>query len=72
MSQSRTLLENIRRRLPHYLDPSVAWCVGTHDVAVLQRIISGSYVPTTAEQTLLGRSLQLLSYRYPDTAAAET
>jgi hypothetical protein len=72
MSQSRTLLENIRRRLPHYLDSSVAWCLGTHDVAVLQRIISGSYVPTTAEQDALAKRLQLTPAQHPETAAAET
>ena len=72
MSQSRTLLENIRRRLPHYLDPSVAGCLGTSDVAVLQRIISGSYVPTAAEQAALEKRLQLTPAQFPDTAAADT
>jgi hypothetical protein len=67
---TRTLLENIKRRLPMYLDPSVSLCIGTHDVAALQRIISGSYVPSAAEQDALARRLQLRPDQFPDTRAA--
>jgi hypothetical protein len=53
-----------------YLDPSVSLCIGTHDVAALQRIISGSYVPSAAEQDALARRLQLRPDQFPDTRAA--
>ena len=35
---TRTQLENVRRRLPHYLDHNVAQCARIH-VEDLQRII---------------------------------
>jgi hypothetical protein len=71
MTPSRTLLQNLQRRLPMYLSEEVARVAGLH-LGDLQQIIAGVLIPTAAQQDLLARRLQLLSYQYPETASAET
>ena len=56
--QSRTLLEQIRRRLPCYLEPSVALCAGM-DMGSLQKTIAGTFTPSAAQQNALMLRLRL-------------
>lgn len=61
---TRTQLENVRRRLPHYLDHNVAQCAGLR-VEDLQRIISGVQIPTAKQVDALAR--RMYSPQYPST-----
>lgn len=58
---TRTQLENVRRRLPHYLDHNVAQCAGLR-VEDLQRIISGVQIPTAKQVDALARRMYLPQY----------
>jgi hypothetical protein len=64
----RTLFQNVRRRLPMYLEPSVAACAGLR-LDQLQQIVGGTYFPTDAELNALARRLQLMPDQYPETGA---
>jgi hypothetical protein len=55
---TRTLLQNIKRRLPHYLDHNVAQCAGLR-LENLQEIIGGTLIPTPEQQTALARRMSL-------------
>lgn len=66
---TRTLLENVRRRLWCYLDQSVAACAGM-SLEQLQQTISAVYTPTAAQTDALARRLQLMPYQYPETASS--
>ena len=61
MSQQRTLLANVRRRLPHYLDHNVAQCAGLR-LEDLQRIVSGVQIPTPVQLDASGRRMHLPKY----------
>lgn len=66
MSQSRTLLQNIQRRLPHYLEPSVAACAAM-TMGELQQTIAGAFIPSPEQLDALARRLQLRPDQFPDT-----
>lgn len=66
---SRTLLQNIQRRLPHYLSQEVASVAGLQ-LADLQQIVAGVFVPSPEQTDALAKRLQLLPYQYPETATA--
>ena len=68
MSQQRTLLQNVRRRLPNYLDPSVSDFAGLR-FDQLTQIIGGVYFPTDVELNALARRMQLRPDQFPDTGA---
>ena len=65
----RTLLENVKRRLWHYLNPDVAAYAGLK-VQDLQHIISGTYTPTDDELNALATRMHLTADAYPDTKVA--
>lgn len=58
MAQQRTQLENVRRRLPHFLDHNVAQCAGLR-LENLQEIIGGTRIPTPEQLTALSRRMSL-------------
>lgn len=65
----RTKLQNIQRRLYHYISQETANCAGLSQ-ADLQAIIAGTYIPNAAEQDALSRRMKLESHQYPNTLAA--
>jgi hypothetical protein len=65
---TRTLLQNIQRRLPHYLEPSVAACANM-SVADLQQVVAGTYALSPAQTDALAKRLQLMPYQFPNTAS---
>lgn len=58
MAQSRTQLENVRRRLPHYLEPSVGLCAGLR-LDELQQVAAGTLIPSAEQVTALSRRMSL-------------
>lgn len=58
MAQQRTQLENVRRRLPHYLEPSVGLCCGLR-LDELQQVVAGTLIPTADQLNALSRCMQL-------------
>jgi hypothetical protein len=65
-TQSRTVLEQIRRRLPHALEPGLAVCFPGfgpgHAIEKAQRIISGSTTPDADEEASLAKYLQIAKF----------
>lgn len=61
MSQSRTQLQNVQRRLYHYLEPSVASCAGLR-FDELQQVCIGTLVPTQEQLNALSRRMSLPQY----------
>jgi hypothetical protein len=61
MAQPRTQLENVKRRLPHYLDHNVAQAAGLR-LEDLQRVISGVQIPTAKQLDALARRMYLPTY----------
>jgi hypothetical protein len=57
----RTQLENVRRRLPHYLDCNVAGCAGLR-LEELQQVIAGTIIPTAEQLNALSRRMKLPQY----------
>jgi hypothetical protein len=66
MAQPRTQLENVRRRLPHYLEPSVGLCAGLR-LDELQQVVAGTLIPNAEQLNALSRRMQLPVY--PNTKA---
>ena len=54
MSEQRTLLDQVRRSLPHHLSYGVAQCVGM-TLPQLQQTIAGVYVPDNDQLVALAR-----------------
>ena len=67
MAQQRTQLENVKRRLYHYLSPEVAACAGLR-LDELQQVCIGTLVPTQDQLNILSRRMSLP--QYPNTRAA--
>jgi hypothetical protein len=67
MSQQRTLLQNVQRRLYHYLTPETAQCAGLR-FDQLSQICIGVLVPTPEQLNSLARHMKLP--QYPNTRAA--
>jgi hypothetical protein len=66
VAQQRTQLENVRRRLPHYLEPSVGLCCGLR-LDELQQVVAGTLIPTPEQLNALSRRMRLP--QYPNTKA---
>jgi hypothetical protein len=58
MAQSRTQLENVRRRLPHYLEPSVGLCARLR-LDELQQVVAGTLIPSADQLNALSRRMSL-------------
>jgi hypothetical protein len=67
--QTRTQLENVKRRLYHYLTPEVAACAGLR-LDELSQICIGVLVPTQEQLNILSRRMSLP--QYPTTRGAVT
>jgi hypothetical protein len=66
MSQSRTQLQNVQRRLYHYLTPEVAACAGLR-FDELSQVCIGTLIPTPEQLNILSRRMSLP--QYPNTKA---
>ena len=66
MSQSRTQLENVKRRLYHYLTPETALCAGLR-FDELSQVCIGVLIPNQEQLNALSRHMQLPLY--PNTKA---
>ena len=58
MSEQRTLLDQVRRSLPHHLSYGVAQCAGM-TLPQLQQTIAGVYVPDNDQLVALARRMRL-------------
>jgi hypothetical protein len=56
MTEQRSLLEQVRRRLPNYLEPCVGAVAGM-DLGACQQTIAGTFVPTHDQTQRLARRM---------------
>ena len=71
MSQpQRTVLENVRRRLYHYLGPETSAWSGM-SIGQLQQTIAGTFIPSDEQLGALAKLMHLEPTEYPDTKQAE-
>lgn len=56
-----TLLQQVQKRMPMYLNPSVAACAGLR-LEDLQQIVAGVLIPSDEQLTALARRMQISKY----------
>jgi hypothetical protein len=67
-TMQRSLIENVRRRLPHYLGPETSVRTGL-TIGEQQQTIAGTYIPTDDELAALAKRMHLTASEFPNTAA---
>jgi hypothetical protein len=56
-----TLLQQVRKRMPMYLNPSVAACADLQ-LEDLQQIVAGVFFPSDKQLTALARRMSIFKY----------